>query len=134
MYYVCFMSCILISHNWFYLFIEAEEEHNWIFSADQLEDDATGMGCTMLQFVPVYVSICVIKNLLLSDIFVLNMTVFSGEDSEWHVSENPSIGQSNGDHDLARTVLEVGCEYPLNAAMELAPLYELFVSLIESSI
>lgn len=50
---------------------EAEEEHNWIFSADQLEDDATG------------------------------------EDSEWHVSENPSIGQSNGDHDLARTVLEL---------------------------
>lgn len=51
---------------------------------------------------------CVIKNQLLSDIFVLNMMVFSGEDSEWHVSENPSIGQSNGDHDLARTVLEVG--------------------------
>ncbi|KAH0979068.1 hypothetical protein GBA52_006245 [Prunus armeniaca] len=50
---------------------EAEEEHNWIFSADQLEDDATG------------------------------------EDSEWHVSENPSIGQSNGDHDLSRTVLEL---------------------------
>ncbi|CAL9008534.1 unnamed protein product [Prunus brigantina] len=50
---------------------EAEEEHNWIFSADQLEDDATG------------------------------------EDSEWHVSENPSIGESNGDHDLARTVLEL---------------------------
>lgn len=24
---------------------EEEEEHNWIFSADQIGDDATGMGC-----------------------------------------------------------------------------------------
>lgn len=32
------------------------------------------------------------------------------EDSEWNFSQNPSssIGHSNGDHDLARTVLEVG--------------------------
>ncbi|KAL6131892.1 hypothetical protein ACLB2K_070265 [Fragaria x ananassa] len=44
-----------------------EEEHNWIFSADQLEDEATG------------------------------------DDSEPSIA----IGQSNGDHDLARTVLEL---------------------------
>ncbi|XP_009374514.2 chloride conductance regulatory protein ICln [Pyrus x bretschneideri] len=52
---------------------EGEEEHNWIFSADQLEDEAVG------------------------------------DDSEWPVLQNPSnsIGQSNGDHDLARTVLEL---------------------------
>ncbi|KAJ6671965.1 hypothetical protein OIU85_013321 [Salix viminalis] len=32
-----------------------------------------------------------------------------GEDSEWNFSQNPtsSIGHSNGDHDLARTVLEL---------------------------
>ncbi|RXI08557.1 hypothetical protein DVH24_022701 [Malus domestica] len=52
---------------------EGEEEHNWIFSADQLEDEAVE------------------------------------DDSEWPVPQNPSnsIGQSNGDHDLARTVLEL---------------------------
>ncbi|RXH94926.1 hypothetical protein DVH24_024610 [Malus domestica] len=52
---------------------EGEEEHNWIFSADQLEDEAVG------------------------------------DDSEWPVPQNLSnpIGQSNGDHDLARTVLEL---------------------------
>ncbi|KAF9668252.1 hypothetical protein SADUNF_Sadunf15G0109700 [Salix dunnii] len=51
------------------------EEHNWIFSADQLVDETA-----------------------------------EGEDSEWNFSQNPSssIGHSNGDHDLARTVLEVG--------------------------
>lgn len=40
-----------------------------------------------------------------------NGLVFSeDEDSDWPLSQNPtnSIGQSNGDHDLARTVLEVG--------------------------
>ncbi|KAL3575678.1 hypothetical protein D5086_023779 [Populus alba] len=49
-----------------------EEEHNWIFSADQLADET------------------------------------AAEDSEWNFSQNPtsSIGHSNGDHDLARTVLE----------------------------
>ncbi|TQD97436.1 hypothetical protein C1H46_017015 [Malus baccata] len=52
---------------------EGEEEHNWIFSADQLEYEAVE------------------------------------DDSEWPVPQNPSnsIGQSNGDHDLARTVLEL---------------------------
>ncbi|XVF53973.1 hypothetical protein PTKIN_Ptkin05aG0143600 [Pterospermum kingtungense] len=51
-----------------------EEEHNWVFSADQLEEEA-------------------------------------GEDdgSGWHFPRNlaNSIGYSNGDHDLARTVLEL---------------------------
>ncbi|KAK6275672.1 hypothetical protein POUND7_005381 [Theobroma cacao] len=54
---------------------EGEEEgHNWVFSADQLEDEAA-----------------------------------EGDDSEWHFPQNPtnSIGHSNGDHDLARTVLEL---------------------------
>ncbi|CAK7337082.1 unnamed protein product [Dovyalis caffra] len=52
---------------------DAEEEHNWIFSADQLTDE-TAEG-----------------------------------DSEWNFSQNPtsSIGHSNGDHDLARTVLQL---------------------------
>ncbi|KAG6747409.1 hypothetical protein POTOM_049813 [Populus tomentosa] len=52
-----------------------DEEHNWIFSANQLADETA-----------------------------------EGEDSEWNFSQNPSssIGHSNGDHDLARTVLEVG--------------------------
>eukprot|EP00258_Populus_trichocarpa_P010515 XP_002318279.1 chloride conductance regulatory protein ICln [Populus trichocarpa] len=51
-----------------------EEEHNWIFSADQLSDETAEV-----------------------------------EDSEWNFSQNPtsSIGHSNGDHDLARTVLEL---------------------------
>uniref|UniRef100_A0A6M2ECE4 Chloride conductance regulatory protein ICln n=1 Tax=Populus davidiana TaxID=266767 RepID=A0A6M2ECE4_9ROSI len=51
-----------------------EEEHNWIFSADQLADETA-----------------------------------EAEDSEWNFSQNPtsSIGHSNGDHDLARTVLEL---------------------------
>ncbi|KAF8379301.1 hypothetical protein HHK36_028734 [Tetracentron sinense] len=55
---------------------EQEEEHNWIFSSDQMKDDDMATG--------------------------------GGEDSEWHLSENPAnpIGYSNGDHDLARTVLE----------------------------
>ncbi|XWS61027.1 hypothetical protein CRYUN_Cryun07bG0090500 [Craigia yunnanensis] len=54
--------------------IEEGEGHNWVFSADQLEDE-------------------------------------SGEDddSECHFPQNPtnSIGHSNGDHDLAQTVLEL---------------------------
>ncbi|KAI4332005.1 hypothetical protein L6164_016948 [Bauhinia variegata] len=47
------------------------EEHNWIFSADQMEEEEA--------------------------------------DEEDYISQNPtnSIGQSNGDHDLARTVLEL---------------------------
>ncbi|KAJ7949620.1 chloride conductance regulatory protein ICln [Quillaja saponaria] len=50
---------------------EEGEEHNWIFGADQMEDEEA-----------------------------------EGEDD---ISQNPtnSIGQSNGDHDLARTVLEL---------------------------
>ncbi|KAA8533835.1 hypothetical protein F0562_031352 [Nyssa sinensis] len=53
---------------------EAEEEHNWIFSVDQMEDEAS-----------------------------------DGEDPEWHLSQNPtiSVGYSNGDHDLAQTVLQL---------------------------
>ncbi|KAH7537895.1 hypothetical protein FEM48_Zijuj03G0141500 [Ziziphus jujuba var. spinosa] len=53
---------------------EDREEHNWIFSASQMEDE-----------------------------------VAEDEDSDWHLSQNStnSIGQSNGDHDLARTVLEL---------------------------
>ncbi|KAL5569992.1 hypothetical protein UlMin_026567 [Ulmus minor] len=52
-----------------------EEEHNWIFSADQLGDEE----------------------------------VAEGEDPDWNLSQNPTttIGHSNGDHDLARTVLEL---------------------------
>ncbi|XP_022765751.1 chloride conductance regulatory protein ICln-like isoform X1 [Durio zibethinus] len=51
-----------------------EEEHNWIFSADQLEDE-TG----------------------------------EGDGPEWHFPQNltNSIGHSNGDDDLAHTVLEL---------------------------
>ncbi|EXC28702.1 hypothetical protein L484_006998 [Morus notabilis] len=35
--------------------------------------------------------------------------VAEGEDPDWIMSQNPTstIGQSNGDHDLARTVLEL---------------------------
>uniref|UniRef100_A0A5B7A7C9 Putative chloride conductance regulatory protein ICln n=1 Tax=Davidia involucrata TaxID=16924 RepID=A0A5B7A7C9_DAVIN len=53
---------------------ENEEENNWIFSADQMEDEAS-----------------------------------DEEDSEWHLSPNPTslIGYSNGDHDLAQTVLQL---------------------------
>jgi len=46
---------------------EEEEEHNWSFSVDQLEDEG------------------------------------AGDDSDPSIA----IGQSNGDHDLARTVLEL---------------------------
>ncbi|XWS50673.1 hypothetical protein CRYUN_Cryun12cG0106400 [Craigia yunnanensis] len=51
-----------------------EEEHNWVFSADQLEDEAG-----------------------------------EGDGSEWHFPQNltNSIGHSNGDHDLTRTILEL---------------------------
>lgn len=54
--------------------VEEEEEHNWVFSADQMEADATEV-----------------------------------EDSEWNISMNPNnaIGHSNGDHDLANTILEL---------------------------
>ncbi|KAL2341111.1 hypothetical protein Fmac_009051 [Flemingia macrophylla] len=50
---------------------EEEEEHNWIFSADQMVDEEA--------------------------------------EDEGYLSHNPAntIGQSNGDHDLARTVLEL---------------------------
>ncbi|XVE58691.1 hypothetical protein DITRI_Ditri04bG0189300 [Diplodiscus trichospermus] len=53
---------------------EGEEGHNWVFSADQLEDEQG-----------------------------------EDDDSEWHFSHNPenSIGHSNGNHDLAQTVLEL---------------------------
>ncbi|XP_062153693.1 chloride conductance regulatory protein ICln [Alnus glutinosa] len=50
---------------------EQEQEHNWVFSADQIEDETA--------------------------------------EEEDQFSQNPtnSIGHSNGDHDLARTVLEL---------------------------
>ncbi|KAJ1426495.1 ICln [Sesbania bispinosa] len=50
-----------------------EEEHDWVFNTDQMEDQ--------------------------------------DEDEEGYISQNPanSLGHSNGHHDLARTVLEVGC-------------------------
>ncbi|KAK1577473.1 hypothetical protein Q3G72_022056 [Acer saccharum] len=53
---------------------EEEEGHNWIFSADQIENEAT-----------------------------------VGEDSGWHFFQEPpnSIGHSNGDHDLANSVLQL---------------------------
>lgn len=38
---------LLNDEQCFILFVfslEEEEEHNWIFSADQMEDDATGMA------------------------------------------------------------------------------------------
>ncbi|KAJ9164080.1 hypothetical protein P3X46_023695 [Hevea brasiliensis] len=51
-----------------------EEGNNWVFSTDQMANDAA-----------------------------------DEEDSEWHFSQNPtsSIGHSNGDHDVARRVLEL---------------------------
>lgn len=53
--------------------VDVEEEHNWIFSADQMEGAAP-----------------------------------EEEESEW-ISQNPghSIGFSNGDHDLAHSVLQL---------------------------
>ncbi|XP_076940961.1 chloride conductance regulatory protein ICln-like isoform X2 [Bidens hawaiensis] len=52
--------------------VEEEEQHNWIFSADQL-------GAAV-----------------------------EGDDSEWNDSDIPfTIGYSNGDHDLASSVLEL---------------------------
>ncbi|KAF2315748.1 hypothetical protein GH714_040285 [Hevea brasiliensis] len=53
---------------------DVEEGNNWVFSTDQMADDAA-----------------------------------DEEDSEWHFSQNPtsSIGHSNGDHDVARRVLEL---------------------------
>lgn len=53
---------------------DEEEGHNWVFSADQMQDEGT-----------------------------------EGRDSEWLISPdqmNP-IGQSNGDHNLSRSVLEL---------------------------
>ncbi|XP_058104627.1 chloride conductance regulatory protein ICln [Magnolia sinica] len=42
-------------------------------------------------------------------IFSAEQMVDDGEESEWNLSENPAnpIGYANGDHDLARTVLEL---------------------------
>ncbi|KAK1393718.1 Chloride conductance regulatory protein ICln [Heracleum sosnowskyi] len=53
---------------------EGEEEHNWIFSADQMATDGAEV-----------------------------------DDSEWNdvLAPTSSIGYSNGDHDLARTVLQL---------------------------
>lgn len=31
-------------NTWFMLSLEPEEEHNWVFSADQMEDEAAGTG------------------------------------------------------------------------------------------
>ena len=44
---VVFTLFPLLNEQCFILFVfslEEEEEHNWIFSADQMEDDATGMA------------------------------------------------------------------------------------------
>lgn len=44
---VVFTLFPLLNEQRFILFVfslEEEEEHNWIFSADQMEDDATGMA------------------------------------------------------------------------------------------
>jgi nucleotide-sensitive chloride channel 1A len=56
---------------------EEEVEHNWVFNVDQMEDESVHG--------PV------------------------AEESEWNGSEDPtnSIGCSNGDHDLAQTVLNL---------------------------
>ncbi|XP_077235497.1 nucleotide-sensitive chloride conductance regulator (ICln) family protein [Tasmannia lanceolata] len=59
---------------------EQEEENEWVFGAEDMEDD--GMG---------------------------PMGAETREDSEWHFSENLGnpIGYANGHEDLARTVLEL---------------------------
>ena len=85
-------------------------EHNWVFSADQMEDMTAVPGLIS--------SICVCWTLnFLSNLFMINSLILLKivklllgiEDSEWNGSIDPSnsIGCSNGDHDLARTVLEV---------------------------
>ncbi|GKV33723.1 hypothetical protein SLEP1_g42187 [Rubroshorea leprosula] len=58
----------------FFYFLEDEEGQGWVFSADQMVDEAR-----------------------------------ENEDSEWDFSHNPvsSIGQSNGNHDLAHSVLQL---------------------------
>ncbi|KAL5558217.1 hypothetical protein UlMin_034428 [Ulmus minor] len=63
--------------------IEEEEEHNWIFIADQLGDEA----------------------------------VAEVKDPYWNLSQNPTtmICHSNGDHDLAHTMLEYDCSSFPNA-------------------
>ncbi|KAF6152549.1 hypothetical protein GIB67_012996 [Kingdonia uniflora] len=68
---------------------EQEEEHNWIFSADQMVDEGG---------LPVKYGQSLIQS-----------TFPVRGDSEWHFSEslgNP-IGYSNGDHELSRSVIEV---------------------------
>ena len=93
---VFFFSCI--PFNFLCMLSSGEEEeHNWIFSADQMVDEVAGIGWT------VKIDACVFVCLHL-----FNMFVFSEEGD--HFSQDPtnSIGHSNGDHDLARTVLEVG--------------------------
>ncbi|RYR78574.1 hypothetical protein Ahy_A01g003402 [Arachis hypogaea] len=67
---------------------EEGEEHDRIFSADQMEGEEE--------------DIC--------EAFLPCLSSFSPEE-EGYISHNPanSLDQSNGHHDLARTVLEVGC-------------------------
>lgn len=80
---------------------EGEEEHDWVFSADQMVDEEAGM-CACLNLYSYYIihAYCVILKYII---------VFFLPEDEGYISHNPvnSIGQSNGNHDLGRSILEV---------------------------
>ena len=52
--------------------------------------------------------VCVCARLCVINTHLFNMFVFPEEGDQFSQNPTNSIGHSNGDHDLARTVLEVG--------------------------
>lgn len=107
---------------------EEEEEHNWIFSADQMETEGTVLICyrgASWNFILWY-------HVTTSSFFTLS--IVEGDDSEWNDSLIPTstIGVSNGDHDLAHTVLQVMFVYTLmlEAAQMWIPIWVLFFMLL----
>lgn len=87
--------------------LDEAEGHNWIFSADQLENEASGMEWNSVYVLWKIMSFMCIAVVILS--LEKNLLCPVGEDSGWHFFQDPtnSIGHSNGDHDLANTVLQV---------------------------
>ena len=89
-------------HVYFY---SGEEEHNWIFSAEQMVTDGAGSIISFGHLVYISFYYHVVTNSIVSNFRIL----IEVDDSEWNdvLAPTSSIGYSNGDNDLAHTVLQV---------------------------
>lgn len=98
--YLYYVSYFIYICNYY----SGEEEHNWIFSADQMVTNGAGSINSFGHLVYILFCYIVVTNTIVSYFWIIEV-----DDSEWNdvLAPTSSIGYSNGDHDLTHTVLQV---------------------------